>query len=290
MKNVLLALSLLAAAGASAQSAKRADVVVNQVNDRRTGGSFSELSIVMELPKVTAKQVAASRVLVTSATDDTGASLIDPQKEEPKLESSGSSRFDDKDKPSPATVTLTLKNPSRKATKVKEIRGEIELFMPASDPNSVAEVPKFMSFNGRTLNHKALKTNGVEIALLSKAQIDAERKKIADAKRKEYKDAGYEDGEDLDNTIKSAMEYTLNPEASEIPVRIKDPKKSIQELEFVDGKGEVQHVSQHNLHEDIDALSTWGEAPGNDWTLRVKMRTAKNVVRQSFVLTDVALP
>jgi hypothetical protein len=289
MKSSAIVLSLFASAALFAQS-KPADVVLQQVNDHRTAGSFSRLTISMELPKVPSSQVAASRVLVTSATDDTGANLIDPELKEPELESNMRGMGPMSEKNAPVSVSMNLKTPSRKATKVKEARGEIELFMPDKDPNSVAEVKKFMSFSGKTINHKALKANGVEIVMLSKAQIEAERKKIGDAKRKEYKDAGYEDGEDLENNVKSAMEYTLSVEANDVPVRIKDPNKSIQDLEYIDGKGEVKHVYTRSIYEDISAITMWGDPPGPDWTLRVKMRTPKNLMRQSFVLKDVALP
>ena len=46
------------------------DVNVKQVNDRRTKGSFSQLMITVELPKLKNAEVAASRVLVSSAVDD----------------------------------------------------------------------------------------------------------------------------------------------------------------------------------------------------------------------------
>lgn len=290
MKKILIVLSLLATLSAAAQP-KPVDVVVQHINDRRSGGSFSELTIAMQLQGVQSSQVAASRVLVSAAVDDTGTSLLDTEKGEPGLEvNARASMLDEREIESPVTVALTLKNPSRKATKVKEVRGEVELFMPAKDPNSVAEVSKFLSFSGKAIDHKALKSNGVEILLLSKADIETERKKIADAHRKEYKEAGYEDGEDLENTIKSMMEYTLNVEENDVPVRIKDPQNRVQELEYVDSTGEVQRVHIRDLHEDIGAITTWGDPPGSDWKLRVKMKTSKNLVRHAFVLKDVALP
>jgi hypothetical protein len=52
----------------------------------------------------------------------------------------------------------------------------------------------------------------------------------------------------------------------------------------------VKRVHARDLHEDIRSITTWGEAPGADWRLRVKMKTPKNVVRHSFVVRDVALP
>jgi hypothetical protein len=292
MKRILtfVVLTLVIAIPAVAQSTP-VDPVVKMVQDRRTGGHFASLTLSLELPKIKSSQVAASRVLVSAAADDAGNSLIDSEAQEPELEPNmrGSSMGGGPED-SPVLVSVNLKNPARKAAKVKEVRGEVELFMPSKDPNSVAEVPKFLSFSGKALNHKALKANGVEIVLVSKAQIEAERKKIADAKRKEYKEAGYEDGEDLENMVKGIMEYTLNVEPTDVPVRIKDPNKRIQEMEYVDAAGEVKRVHARDLHEDIRSITTWGEAPGADWRLRVKMKTPKNVVRHSFVVRDVALP
>lgn len=263
--------------------------VVKMVQDRRTGGSFSQLTLSVELPKIKSSQVAASRVLVTAAEDDSGNSLVDGEAQEPELENNMRGSMGAAED-GPVTVSVTVKNPPRKAKKVKEVRGEIELFMPARDPNSVADVPKFLSFSGKTIAHKALKANGIEITLVSKAQIEAERKKIAEAKRKEYKEAGYSDGEDLENTIKGIMEYTLNVEPSDVPVRITDKDNRIQALEYVDAAGEVKPVHARELHEDIRSITTWGDAPGKDTRLRVKMKTPKNLVRHSFVLKDIVLP
>lgn len=287
---IVAVLPLIGTVALMAQT-KPAEVVVYQVIDRRTAGSFASLTIGMQLTKVPTSQVAASRVIVSTAVDEAGTSLLDGEQQEPALEANlrGRGSMASKEDP-PASVSLTLKNPSRKAMKVKEVRGEVELFMPGKDPNSVAEVPKFMAFSGKAINHKALKSNGVEIVLLSKAQIEAEKKKIADAKRKEFKDAGSEDGDDLENNVKSSVEYALTVEANDVAVRVKDPKKSIETLEYVDSKGEVKNVHIRNLYEDIGAITTWGDPPGADWTLRVKMKTAKNLVRQSFVLKDVVLP
>jgi len=288
MKNAI-AFSLLLTSAAFAQ--KPVEVTVHQVNDRRTNGSFAQLTVSLQLPKVLSSQVAASRVLVKSAVDDTGQSLVNSEAAEPDLETNfRRSRPGGEVDDSPVNVSLTLTNPSRKATKLGEIRGEIELYMPSKDPNSVAEVAKFTSFSGKSLSHKALKANGVEIALVSAAQIAAEKKRIGDAKRKEYKEAGYEDGEDLENMVKSALDYTLTFEPTDVPVRIKDPNKRIQEISFIDTAGEVKQVMVRDGDEGIQTLSTWGDAPQADWKLRISLKTTKNLVRHPFALKDVALP
>lgn len=259
------------------------DLKVTQVNDRRTGGSFSQMMIVCDLPKFASTDVAASRVIVAAATDDSGRDLIDHESGEPQLEQTRGAEAS-----RPASVSMTLKNPARKATKVTEVRGEVELYMPGKDSNSMAEIPKFLSNSGKPLNHKALKANGIEIALVSQSQIDAEKKKRGDARRKEGAEAGLS-GDDLDSYVKSYIDDQLKLDDGEVLVRIKDPNKRIQNISYIDGSGEEQHVSVRD-DEGFTYLSTWGGKPQPDWKLRVAMTTPKNLVRQPFTLKDVALP
>lgn len=261
------------------------DANVERVNDRRSPGPFASLELVLQLPKIKDADVAASRVVVQTATDDTGADLVDREREPMLNENFHSSRAD---AAAPATVSLTLKNPSRSTAKLKEVRGEIELYMPSKDPNSTAEVAKFLSFSGKPVTHKALKANGVEIALISKTQLEAEKKKLAAAKRKEYVDAGY-DTESLDQMITSYTESLLTLEPSDLVVRVKDPDKRIQDIAYVNAAGEVKRVSARD-EEGLTLLSTWGEVPQPDWKLRVNMITAKNMVKHSFVVKDIPLP
>ena len=266
----------------------KTEVAVSQVNDRRTNGSFSHLTIGLDLPKVRSADVSASRVLVTAATDDTGRNLIDAESGEPQLEPNRYGQMQEGQAAQPVAVSMTLKNPDRKATKVSEVRGSIELYMPGNDPNSVAEIPKFLSSSGKPVTHKALKANGVEISFVSPAQLDAERKRLSDIKRKEAADAGLT-GEDLDNYVKSYAESLLPLDEGEVLLRVKDPKKSIQEISYVDAAGEVKRASARD-EDGFTNLSTWGEKPQADWKLRVSMKTPKNMVRKSFALANVPLP
>lgn len=286
MKTTALIVTLLSASALAAQS--KTETVIDQVNDRRTSGSFSELNITLKLPKIESADVVASRVLVSFAVDDLGQSLIDSKAEEPQLEPNAGALYGGKEKPSPASVTVKLKNPSRKATIVKQVTGEIELYMPSKDPNSVAEFPKFTSLSGKALAHKALKANGVELASISAAQIAAEKKKIEEAKRKELKDSGY-DEETLKSVLESQMEYTLRFEEGDTVLKVKDPNKRIQDVVFIDGAGEEKRVSMSD-NEGYTVLSAWGEKPQPDWKLRVSLKTAKNLIRYPFAVSNVELP
>ncbi len=251
MKKMMLV--LLAAFAANAADA----VKVQQVNDRRTRGSFSQLQIALELPSITATSVSASRVLVASAKDDQGNDLVDHEAQEPSLEENFR-------KEGNALVSLTLKNAPRSATKVVEAKGEIELFMPGKDPNSTAELTKFLPGNGKPMSHKALKSNGVEISFLTAAQLEADN-----AKREEY--------------------ARIKLDENDLAVRIKDPQKRIQSMTYIDSKGEPQRVMVRD-EETLSILSTWAGKPAADWKLRVNLRTAKNTVRMPFAVRDVALP
>lgn len=288
---ITIALTLFAASLFAQPKAAPVEVSIKQVNDRRTSGSFSQLNINLELPKISSRDVEASRVLLAAAADDTGRSLLNPEAGEPMLEPNfrGSLTGRDDKVPPPATVNITLQNPDRKAKTVKEVRGEIELYMPGKDPNSVAEIARFLASSGKPLTHKALKANGVEIALVSPAQLAAERKRLSDAKRKEYIDAGWPPGEDLDSMVKSYSESLLTVEDSDVLVRIKDPNSRIQELAYIDAAGEIKRIADRT-DEGFTYLTTWGEKPQADWKLKVSMKTPKNMVRYSFALKDVELP
>ena len=288
MKTILtLALVFLTVA---ADAQQKIDVAVKQVNDRRTNGSFSLLALTLDLPKVQSADVAASRVFIATAVDETGRNLVNEEAGEPQFEMNQRMfmRGAAAAAPSPAQISVQLKNPDRKATKVREVAGEIELYMPGKDPNSIADIAKFSTMSGKTLSHKALKANGVEIAILSPAQVAAEKKKRAEAKKKEYEEMGYS-GEDLENALKDFIETLLGVEENQLLVRIKDPNKRIQDINYVDAAGDVKMVSLTD-EDGLTLMSTWAGTPQPDWKMRVSMKTPKNVVRYAFAVNDVPLP
>jgi hypothetical protein len=286
MNSKAIVITLFAVAAASTLHAQKKGVVnVVQVNDRRTSGSFAQLMIALEIPNIKGADVAATRVVIRSATDDKGRVLI-PQ-EEPKLEANYRRSSGPPDT-RPVTVTVTLNSPERTATTIPDVSGDIELYMPSKDSNAVATIPKFMTQSGKMLSNRALKANGVEITLLSKSQLEAEKKKQAEKKRESYSKEGYE-GESLEQAVASFLESFFTPEANDVVVLLKDPNDRIQEIEYVDASGEPQRVIRRE-ESGLIVLSTWGTAPGADTTLRVNLKTPKSMVKQSFALKDVKLP
>lgn len=265
------------------------ELSVKQVNDRRGGQFFERLELVVELSGVTAGEVSAARVLLRSAVDDSGRSLIAEDASELPLQETGGSRFeDDEDRKKPARLSFSLESPARTASTVREITGDVELYMPSKDPNSVALIPKFLSSKGKALSHKALKANGVEISMVSEQQFEAEKKRLAGLKRQEMAKEGYPE-ESITSILESFLEYFPTPEPNDVVVKIKDPRKAIHEVSYVDAEGQTKRVSLQE-NEGFTFLSTWEGAPEAGWSLRVNMKTPKNVVRRPFILKGVALP
>lgn len=285
---IVVALLLAATQDLVAQRGAKApapvEMEVAQVNDRRGGEYFEKLQLLVDLPKYSLKEVVAARVLVASAVDETGRNLIAEDAGEPGMEVlSGYGDDDD-----PVRISFDLAPPSRDASRIREIRGEVELYMPSRDANSTATIPKFLASKGKALSHKALKANGVEISLVSDQQYEAEKKKAADAKRQEMVREEYPE-DMIEDLVKSFVEYYPKPEENEVMVKLKDPKGLIQEITYVDGAGESKRVHVRE-DEGLSFLSTWEGKPENDWTLRVSMKTSKSLARLPFALANVELP
>ncbi len=280
MKKLIVILLLATAVHAQ----QKLDVQVQYVNDRRTTGSFAQLGITLELPKLKSSEVGGSRIVIARATDDRGNDLVDHEAT-PQLETNA--RLHMKESTAPANVTLNLKNPDRKAKTVKEVSGEIELFLPGRDPNSIADLTGFVPQSGKPMANKALKANGVEITFLTPKQIDAEKQKRMDAKKKEYLDAGYE-AEGVNSMVESEFESFASDE-NELLAIVKDPNQRIQDVAYIDGNGELQMASMR-IEDGIARVSTWSGKPQANWKLRVTMQTPKNLVKYPFSITNVALP
>lgn len=264
------------------------EVTIKQIADRRTSSHFSQLDLSLELSGITAGDVSAARVVVKKAVDDTGLDLLDPERGEPRFEATSHGYYSEEASTEPATVDVVLKNPSRDAVVIREVSGEIELYMPTKDPAATAAIPKFQSSAGKPIASKELKASGVEIVVMGAAQLEAEKQKGAKAKAEELKKEGY-DAESIEYSVKSFEEYFYVPEEGEVALKIKDPNARIHEMVLIDSAGEQQQVYSSD-RDGMTILSTYGSPIEADWTLKVSLRTPKTLARHTFALADVELP
>ena len=268
-----------------------ANATLKTVQDRRSEGHFPRCTLGIELPDIPAYEARASRVVVTKAVDDLGTNLVRDDAADARLEPTQRGSFGKpKEGPAPPTIVFAeLKNPPRKARALMEVSGEIELYIPSRDPNGEAGFPKILSMAGKPLAHAALKANEVEISVLSQAQLEVERKKTGEAERAKARKEGITDEE----TIKSMVEYAVEsfPKGGEgqIVLRVKDPKKVIQDFKMADGEGNLQFNGKSD-EAGLTILEFWGDKPKPDWTMKVLMQSDTSLVRQTFVFRDVPLP
>lgn len=288
-----------AAPAAKAPSAKTAAAKASPANakwisvqDRRSAGHFPRCTLGVELPDYPAFEVTAARVVVTKAVDDLGTSLVKEDAAEARLEPTQRGQLGKPEEGKPVLAALVfaeMKNPPRKAKVLREVSGEIELLVPSRDPNGEAKLDRFPGLAGKPLSNAALRANGVEIAILTKAQVDAERKKVEAAETAKLKKEGYDDPDTIRSMVESALYSYPKGEEGEVVLRIKDPKKAIQEIKAFDGKGE-RVFSGSSEEAGFRVLTFWNDKPQPDWSLSVLMRSDRSLVRHTFAFRDVPLP
>ena len=305
--SLLLAAALLLAPPAEAQAKGRskaaaakpaapappkatpANARIAQLQDRRSSGHFARCTLGIELPDIPAVEAKAARVVVKKAVDDLGTDLVPEDAAEARLEETQRGVFA---KPGDKTVTIVfaeMKNPPRKAKALKEISGEIELYVPSRDPNGEAAFEKILSLAGKPLVHPALKANGVEISWLSDAQVAAERRKAEAAETAKLKKEGYTDEESIKQLVDGALYSFPKGGEAQIVLRVKDPKKAIQDLKLVDGEGNPAFAGKSE-EAGFTVLEFWGEKPKPDWGMKVRMQSDRSLVRHTFSFRDVPLP
>ena len=277
---------------ATKPAAAPANARMTSLQDRRSEGHFPRCTLGIELPDYPAHEVTAARVVVRKAVDDLGTDLVKEDAAAVPLEPTqrGQLGKPDAGKPAPPTIVFAeMKNPPRAAKALKEVSGEIELFVPSRDPNGEARIERFPSLAGKPAAHPALRANGVEISFVSKAQLDAERKKAEEAEAAKAKKEGYEDADTIRSMVDSALYSFPKGEEREVILKVKDPKKAIQEIKAFDGEGS-RVFGTDSEESGFRVLTFWNEPPKADWTLSVQMRSDASLVRHTFAFRDVPLP
>jgi hypothetical protein len=262
----------------------------NSIEEERVAGDSQEprTTVTVILPGTKHNDVAAMRVVTRKVVDDLGSNLVLENAAAAQFESVGQRDAYGEEAPPPVTVSIPMKTASRKAKVLKEISAEVELYTPALDPAALVTIPKFLGEAGRPIVNPVLQAAGVEITILSKEQIEAERKVYTEKKRAESKKMGLE-GETLDRIVGLAAESFLSSSWINAWLKVKDPKGAVFDYVYLDAEGKVEDVNLSN-DEGYVGLGARGGEPGPDYGLQVRLKTPKTFARYTFTLTDVALP
>lgn len=215
----------------------------------RGGAGPSSCALDVQLGGSRRGDVESARVVVTKADDDTGASLVPDGVAGAVLEP-----IRGEDAEAPVVLTVPLKAAARAARTIREVSGEIELYVPNVDPSAVVSVPRFRSQGGRPVASPSLAALGVEIAFATPQEAEA-----------------------------------LPAAVDDVVLKVKDPKKAVEGFYFVDADGTAWGTNREERGGFV-VLSSQAEPPGADWGLRARLLTPGTLRRYRFALKDVPLP
>jgi hypothetical protein len=256
-------------------------VTVGDITDRRRNdNSFAGLEVELKLAGEAAGGVRGARALLQKAVDDTGRSLLKESEKTPDFEKSSGD--------APPVLKLDLRNPARRAMKIREISGSVELFLPARDAASVARVDKFQSTMDRPLSAAPLKAAGAEVTVVSRKTYEAEKKKDDERKKKEAESAGIAGA--MVNVFSGLFEGLWGDIGdNDVLVKVDDKAKKVFGIDVFDAAGKKIDDAGSMTVGSFRILKFTEKLPA-DASLRIYLMTPKSLVTAPFSLKDVALP
>lgn len=277
----LLAGGLLAPGPAAPAGNSGLAVFAGDVTDRRRNDNlFASLEIELRLTGEAAAGARGARAAVEKAVDDTGRNLI--------KEKSDSDDFAKSTGDGPPALKIELRNPARRATKVRELTGHVELFVPERDPSAQARVGKFVSQMDRPIASPALKAAGAVVTVVSRNTYEAEKKKDAERRKKEAEGAGIAGA--MVNAFAGLFEGMFGDIGeNDILVRVEDKGKKVFSVDVLDAAGKPVEGMGSMKVGDFWILKFMEKLPA-DAGLRIFVMTPKSLVTERFSLKDVPLP
>jgi len=278
----LAAALLFAAAGAAPPApASTISVSAGEVTDRRRNdNSFGGLEIELKLSGAGVDGARGARAVVKTATDDTGRNLVKEDKKTPDFEKPAGEGL--------PSLKLDLRNPARRAARVKEISGQVEIFLPDRDPSALARAPGFLSRMDQPVAAPALKAAPAEVTAVSRKTYDAEKKKDEERRKKESESAGIAGA--MASAFSGLFEGLFGDIGEhDVLLKVNDPGKKLFGVEVLDAQGKrIEGMGSMKIGSFW--ILKFSEKLPADAGLTVYLLTPKALVTAPFSLKDVALP
>jgi hypothetical protein len=268
-----LGMVLLLATTAHAQ----VTVEIDDVSDNRVsaGPWVGTLDLRVNLKGAAADKANAARIVVKDARDDRGTVLSENRATPdfmPREYNSGMLQF-------------SLATPARDASTVK-IKGSVELFVPARDPNAIVKIDKAFAKLDAPLTSKALKAAKVTLTPLSRAGYAAAQKanKLDDAKIAEIRAEGKKRGvsdEEIETAIGLAKAFeSMDGDLPENAIILSGTKTDFDRVFRV----EVLGADGKPINTSARSTSTRGQS--SIMTINPTEAVPPNATLQVFLLTD----
>jgi hypothetical protein len=263
-------------------------VSTGTIEDRRTTGRFfAGLEIELKLTGDDVADAKSARIILKKAVDETGRDILPEQKPDEDFLSVGSS-----------PLKLALKNPARGAAAVKEIAGEVQLFVPSRDPAAVVTVDRVVTRMDRSVDSPALKAQKIALRVVSpKAhraaakERDAEFEKEMEKHKDEMKKEAGDDktAEALIALVKGFSGMMNEVGENDLILEIEDEQKKLLDVSVVGPKGETIDTRGSMSSGSLRILQ-FGEKLPADAKLKLLLQTRKSIVSSPFTLANVPLP
>lgn len=259
-----------------------ARILVTEVKDSRTTGQFfNDLQIKLKLIGDDVVGAKGIRTVITNAVDDTGRNLLKDESAESK-----SPKFQSlQDSGSGPEVELKLKNPARRSSVVKELSGEVQLFMPLRDPSATVLLTNFRKL-AKPVTDPALAKAGIQLTVLSKKEYETL------AKQKEQQaaqEAEKQMGQAMLQAFRGMLGAFFQVGENDVILQITDPEEKLINAEVVNANGAVIQTASTTNADDIRVMGFEQPLPA-DARLRIFLRTQKSIKVVPLKLIDIALP
>lgn len=275
----MLAFPLMIFAQTSDKFPTTVQVSVGEITDNRSTSFNSECTVELKFTGDVATDAASVReVRLQEATDEVGRDLM--VKENDNM----SSRFFDSGHNSGALkADVKLRNPSRNATTIKVLKGEVELFSPTEANGGVLTIKNILAHPAEGIQNAELDKYGVQLMYLTKEAYEAKKKEIA-AQQKAGTDAFGE----LFRGMFGGMGM-MSDSKNAVLLYVKDPQKRVLGLKFVDAQGNALKTRQSWSSNEFRSTD-FEAAPPADTQLIIQLATPESVKSYPFKVENIPLP
>lgn len=292
-----------AAASAAPAAPPKVGVVVESLLDRRTTSDFPRpsLTVSLNIEGEDARSVASARARVTRAVDDMGKSLV--QDASSQAMTIGGDAWQHAREDAPPSVRLELASPARKAKTVASLEGVLETYLPSRDPAATVKIDRILTRKDKPLTVPALASQRIRIQVLSKAGLEAEKKR-AEAKKKaeaekKKKAKGKKEGlegmgeamaEGLAEAFGGMFERLfMTAGDNDLILKVDDPGKKLFSFDLAarDGKPINSYGTMEMKNYRIVRMF---EPIPDGASLLVRLKTPRSFAESPFTLSNVKLP
>jgi hypothetical protein len=258
-------------------------VSIGDITDNRTTGSFnSECKLELKFTGDAATDAASVRqVRVKRAVDELGRDLTRNE----TSDSFGSSSFGQRS--GVLKTELRLHNPSRNATVIKLVEGEVELFNPTLANGGILTTKDILKHPAEPVQNAAFKKYGIELMYLTKESYEAKKKQLEAQQKNE---AGGQLGEAFGELFKGMFGGMMSSDSkNSVKLYVKDPEKRVIEVEFQDANGKpLPHGNSWSSGEMRQV--EFKSPPPADTQLMVRLATPEALQTFPFKAENVPLP